>query len=143
MLIVPFLQDDGGLYLDAYSDNNDDFKNVKEVLTNAGVKPEAHDMDNPGKRINKRFIVDKSGLDKLELYLKANFVKDTHRNIVEFDNEGDPYVCKEIGKDGSNGGSTIKFLAKNPRVAAVKAGLIANNNRWHDAVAEPADHSKK
>ena len=136
MLIKPFLQSDGSLFLDAYSWEQEDFKQVKEIIKEASIKPEAHDMENPGRRINKRFVIDKKDVSKLELSLQAKFVKDVHINIVEFDNEGNPYECHELKEDGGNGNS-VKFLAKDPRVAAVKAGLIANNNHWYDADVHP------
>ena len=142
MLAVPFLQENGELYIDIYTYDDQDFSKVKTVLENAGITPEAHDMDNPGKRNDKRFIINQGDKEKLEKYLRAQFDKTLHRTVVEFDSEGQPYHC--VGKDeDGNEVSSVEFLANNENVAALKAGLVANNNRWYDGVAtmkEKAHH---
>ena len=134
MLAVPFLQDNGDLYIDIYTYDEEDFARVRKVLEEAGLTPEAHDMENPGKRKDKRFTITKPDREKLEQYLRAQFDKTLHRTVVEFDSEGKPYHCVGTDQEG-NELSSVEFLAKNENVAALKAGFVANNNRWYDAKA--------
>lgn len=136
MLLNPTLQEDGSLFLDAYSFSTTELNTVSIVLKDANVKSSFQSIksDKQG-RNGERHIVESNEIPKLEKYLSLKFKIFQKRTTVDLGEEGNQYRCKEITLGGS--GNCENVFANDDAAATVKCALVANKNNWFGAVAEP------
>ena len=137
MLIIPFLNLNQSLFLDAYSYQLREIEAVAFVLrqvveTLQIINLERDRMD----RLGKRHVIAFDGVPRLEERLGLRFQGEGPTTSIIVKPLGAGYRCMEISAHGSGTGC-INMSAMNQADATVKCALIAGHNAWFGGEAVP------
>lgn len=137
MLLVPILQKDGQLFLDAYSYADKELEAVAQVLHKSGIPFEREILaeDKAGRK-GLRYIVEDKYVQRLAQYLSVEFQGVYERTTTTLHFLGAGYRCQEIELNG-HGKGCVDLTARDQLEATMKCALIANNKGWLGGVATP------
>jgi hypothetical protein len=141
MLLIPFLDANGGLTLDGFSFNANELSTVTQTLRNAQIMsfaPVPIGMDRAA-RIGFRWIINATDVEKLESRLELKFLEYRTHTVAAF-KKGSGYKCKEIQLSGPGPGC-VDMSALDANDALVKCALIAGKNFWFGGAPAPGNCS--
>jgi hypothetical protein len=143
MLIIPYLNPNKSLFLDAYSYQLQEIEAVAFTLRQVIegfeiINLERDRMD----RIGKRHAIAAFDVPRLEKHLEIRFQGEGPTTTMIVDPPGKGYRCKEISARGLGTGC-VNMSAHDQPDAMVKCALLARQNGWFGGEAEVGDCMSK
>lgn len=136
MILVPYLEPDVSLRLDAFSYQIAEIDSVRTILERVRIAAEEQQLPNDNHdRVGRRFIVPHSLVSALEEKLQICFVGQREQTSIQYSPGSRGYRCEELNFTG-DGTGCVEFYASDKSEAIPKCALIANNNGWLGGVAE-------
>jgi hypothetical protein len=137
MLLIPSLNSDRSLFLDAFSFNSDEINSVAIVLESVKVAISNINLnqDREGRR-GLRFIISSLEITKLEKALKIQFTGQGQTTSVTVSHRlsANSYKCQRIDTPPN---SCETIYASDQQEANLLCALIANNKKWLGGVPTP------
>lgn len=137
MLIIPFINLDKNLAIDAYSYSKDEIDIVAFVIKKSRIEIISERLSKDQKdRIGVRFFIKFFDIEKLEKTLALKFVgkQENTRIALSHISKGSSYKCSRIDTPPQD---CVTFYSQNKKEAIVKCALIANSNTWLGGVPSP------
>lgn len=137
MLLIPYLNFDRSLFLDAFSFSSDEINSVAIVLERIDVAISNVNLnrDKEGRR-GLRFIIASIEIDKFESSLQIQFSgQGTETRVTVLPRlSSSSYRCQRIDTPPN---SCETIYAKDQQEANLICALIANNKKWLGGVPTP------
>lgn len=131
MLIIPFLNPNKSLFLDAYSYQMEEIDAVARVLRHVIGRFETIELDRDGQdRQGRRHSIATGDVSPLEKHFGIRFQGEgSATTMMIVAPPGSGFSCKEISARGSGTGC-INLSAQNQSDAIMKCALFARQNGW-------------
>jgi len=137
MLLIPYIDTNLDLFLDAFSFNSNEIDSVARLIEKCEIELKNTNLrkDRHG-RYGLRFIVSLFDRPKLENRLNIRFTGTGKNTLTQLADEGagSSYRCKRVDSPPNN---CQTIYAEDDDDAIVKCALVANENNWLGGVPTP------